>query len=144
MKGARVMALGEFQIFTWKSKATQQKEQEAYEKWAFPYGQKQRDALQKLMLEIYPKESVPTTLIPFLTCKELYGEILIKAGSRDSAIDIMINKQKKYKQIIKKKTMSTYLSLVLADAEIDEQCEYPSAEQIVSRALELDAIRRDG
>ena len=137
------MALGEYHLFTWKSKATQEKEQETYEKWAFPYGQQQRDNLQKLLLEVYPKESVPTTLIPFLTCKELYESVLTKAGSRDGAVDLMINKQKKYKQILKKKTMSTYLALVLADADIDEQCEYPTAEEIKKRALELDALKRD-
>lgn len=130
-------------MFTWKSKSTQQKEQETYERWAFPYGQKQRDALQKLLLDVYPKESIPTTLIPFLTCKELYEGILIKAGSRDEAVDLMINKQKKYKQIIKKKTMSTYLALVLADADIDDRCEYPPADEIKARANELDGIRRD-
>jgi len=137
------MALGEFHLFTWKSKSTQQKEQEVYEKWAFPYGTKQREALQKLLFEIYPKESVPTTLIPFLTCKELYESILEKAGSRDGAVDTMINKQKKYKQIIKKKAMSTYLALVLADAGIDENCEYPSADEIFAAARELDGRRRD-
>ena len=137
------MALGEFTLFTWKSKAVQQKEQETYEKWAFPYGQKQRDALQKLLFEVYPKESVPTTLIPFLTCKELYEGILAKAGSRENAVDLMINKQKKYKQIIKKKTMSTYLALVLADADIDEQCEYPPVEEVLARAKEFDALKRD-
>jgi len=135
------MALGEFQLFTWKSRATQQKEQESYEKWAFPYGQKQRDALQKLLFDVYPKESVPTTLIPFLTCKELYEGFLAKAGSRDGAIDTMINKQKKYKQIIKKKVMPIYLALVLADADIDEQCVYPTAEEIFTRAHELDRLR---
>lgn len=137
------MALGEFQLFTWKSKSTQQKEQEDYEKWAFPHGQKQRDALQKLLLEVYPKESVPTTLIPFLTCKELYEGVLKKAASQDDAIDIMINRQKKYKQIIKKKTMSTFLALVLADADTDDQCHYPSADEIKARALKIDGIRRD-
>ena len=137
------MALGEFQLFTWKSKATQQKEQEAYAVWAFPYGEKQREALEKLLLDVYPKETVPTTLIPFLTCKELYEDILKKAGSSDEAVDIMINKQKKYKQIIKKKSMTTYLALVLADAGIDESCEYPAAEAIIARALELDGLKRD-
>ena len=137
------MALGEYQLFTWKSKATQQKEQEEYEVWAFPHGEKQREALQKLLFDIYPKETVPTTLIPFLTCKELYEGVLKKSGSRDGAIDILINKQKKYKQLIKKKSMTTFLALVLADAEIDEQCEYPSAEAILARVQELDALRRE-
>jgi len=136
------MALGEYHLFTWKSKATQQKEQEDYEAWAFPFGEKQREALQTLLFEIYPKESVPTTLIPFLTCKELYEGILKKTGSREEAVDVMINKQKKYKQIIKKKTMATYLAVVLADADIDEQCDYPAAEAVLEKAREIEEVRR--
>ena len=64
------MGLGDFNFFIWKSKAQIQKEQEEYEKWAFPYGQPQREKLVKLMLEIFPKENEATVLIPFLTCKE--------------------------------------------------------------------------
>ena len=137
------MALGEYTLFTWKSKATQEKEQEEYAKWAFPYGEKQRDKLQALLLSVYPKESIPTTLIPFLTCKELYEGIMKKSTSRDEALDVMINKQKKYKRIIRKKDMTTYIALVLADADIDEQCEYPSADEIRARAHELDSFRKD-
>jgi len=137
------MALGEFALFTWKSKATQEKEQEEYAKWAFPFGDEQREKLQALLLAVYPKESVPTTLIPFLTCKELYEGVLKKAASSDEAIDALINKQKKYKRIIKKKDMTTYIALVLADAVIDERCEYPAAEAIRARAQELESYRKD-
>ena len=137
------MALGEYTLFQWKSKATQEKEQEEYARWAFPYGDKQRENLQALLLTVYPRESIPTTLIPFLTCKELYEGILKKSGSRDEALDTIINKQKKYKRIVRKKDMTTYLALVLADAEVDEQCEYPDAEAIRAKALELDGIRVD-
>ena len=137
------MALGEYSIFSWKSKSTQEKEQAEYEKWAFPYGEKQRENLQALLLSVYPKESVPTTLIPFLTCKELYESVLKNSGNRDEALDILINKQKKYKRIISKKAMTTYIALVLADADIDEGCEYPDADYIRQRAVELDALRRD-
>jgi len=137
------MALGEYTLFTWKSKATQEREQEEYEKWAFPYGEKQREKLQALLLSVYPKETIPTTLIPFLTCKELFELTVKKSGSRESAIDLLINKQKKYKQILKKKDMTTYLALVLADANIDENCGYPSAEEIFARASELDRIRKE-
>ena len=136
------MALGEYQIFAWKSKATQQREQEEYEKWAFPYGEKQRENLQTLLLSVYPKESVPTTLIPFLTCKELY-EDLLKKSSRDETVDTLINKQKKYKRIIKKQDMTTYIALVQADAGIDESCEYPSADDIRGRAQQLEILRRE-
>ena len=136
------MALGEYQLFSWKSRAAQRKEQEEYEKWAFPYGEKQRERLQALLLAIYPRESVPTTLIPFLTCKELYEGVMRNSASRDDALDLLINKQKKYKRIISKKNMTTYIALVQADAQIDEACEYPGVEEIRARTLELEKLRK--
>ena len=138
------MSLGEISWLSFKSKATIKREQEEYAKWAFPYGQEQRDNLEKLLKDIYPKEPMPSLLIPFLTCKELYGDILEKAGSADAAVDVMINKQKNYKQIIKKKTMTTYLALVLADAEVDESCRYPSTGQILEKVEELESRRKKG
>jgi hypothetical protein len=139
--GGRKMALGEYTIFSWKNKATQEREQTEYAKWAFPYGETQRENLQALLLSVYPKETVPTTLIPFLTCKELYEGILKKSASRDEALDILINKQKKYKRIIRKNDMTMYLALVLADAETDERCEYPTADEIRASAQALEKYR---
>ena len=137
------MSIFESQLLSWKSRATQQKERENYEKWAFPFGQKQRDNLQKLLFEVYPKETVPTTLIPFLTCKELFEKVLSDNNSIDGAIDTLINKQKKFKRILKKKDMATYIALVLADAAIDEQCIYPAADEIRARAVEIESVRRE-
>ena len=136
------MALGDFTLFSWKSKAAQEKEQEEYSKWAFPYGEKQREKLQALLFSIFPKGSVPSTLIPYLTCKELYERILKKTTSRDEALETMINKQAGYKRIVSKKDMTTYLALVLADAEIDSRCEYPDAAEIRMRAQELEGYRK--
>jgi len=136
------MALGENPIFSWKSKAAKKKEQAAYEKWAFPYGQAQQDNLQALLLAVFPKESIPTTLIPFLTCKELF-EMALENRTTDMAIDTLINSQKKYKRIIKQKDMPTYIALVLADAAVDETANYPSAEEIHAHAEELEKLRRE-
>ena len=63
--------LGDLNIFSWKSKDQQRREDEEYARWAFPYGQEQRTKLVALMLELFPRENEATTLIPFLTCKEL-------------------------------------------------------------------------
>ena len=137
------MALGDNPIFSWKSKATAAKEQVEYEAWAFPYGQKQRDNLQKLLLAVFPKETVPTTLIPFLTCRELYEHIIEARGcSSDEAVDVLINTTKKYKRIISEKNMTTYIALVLADAGIDENAEYPPAEDILRHRDALEKLRR--
>ena len=132
------MALDEFKLFSWKNKETQQKEQEAYAKWAFPHGQRQRDNLERLVRSLYPKESLPSVLVPFLTCKELYDRYLKQAGSRDEATDMLLNNTRKYKHLVKKRDMTTYAALVIADAAVDESCDYPSADEIREAAQELD------
>ena len=136
------MALGSFSLFSFKSKETLKKEQEEYAKWAFPHGQAQRDAVEKLLAALFPKETPMMTLIPFLTCKELYEGMLSKSGSSEKAIDTLINEQRSYKQIIKKKDMAAYVALVLADAAIDEKCEYPDADGIKETIRELEGLRR--
>lgn len=128
------MALGDWNILSWKSKAQQQQEQADYEKWAFPYGQKQRENLVKLMLEVFPKESETTTLIPFLTCKELFGKLCKTPDMFDEAIGKMLTDVKKYKRIIRKKEMPLYVALVVADAKIDAECQYPTVKQIQEMA----------
>ena len=135
------MALGEYSLFTWKSKAAQESEQEEYAKWAFPFGENQRENLEALLLSLFPGKSVPETLIPFLTCKELYEGTLKKCGSGEKALDVLINKQKNYKQIVKKKELTTFLALVLADAKVGEDCVYPGIDKIREHILELEKIR---
>ena len=136
------MALGNSGLFSWKSKETIEREAKEYETWAFPYGQEQRDKLEALVREVVPKGHVPFALMGFLTCKELYEKHLKQTESSDKATDILINVEKKYMQIIKKKEMTTFLALVLADAEIDERCEYPSAVEIHESIEKLEKLRR--
>ncbi|NLV50233.1 MAG: hypothetical protein GXY20_06010 [Clostridiales bacterium] len=124
------MALGDINLFSWKSKEQQKQEMETYEKWAFPFGQAQRDKLVKLMLELFPKESEPTVLIPFLTCKELYCKLAKTPDQADYAINKLLTDIKKYKRIIRKRDMPTYVALVSADQKVDENLEYPTAQQI--------------
>ena len=128
--------------FQWKSKAVREKEQAKYEAWAFPHGKNQRKNLEKLMQELCPKEQLPFLLVGFLSCKELYEKLLDDLDSSESVentADIFINSEKKYKHIIKEGEMARYVALVLADAEIDERCEYPSADEMRERITVLDA-----
>jgi len=134
--------LGEYNIFSWKSRAKQEEEQTQYEKWAFPYGEMQKENLLALLGEIYPGESVPMLLVPFLTCKELYDTALKNNRSRVSALDVLINDYKKYKRIVKKKDMTTYLAVVLADCDLGEDSVYPSADEIRASAQELEKMRK--
>jgi hypothetical protein len=134
------MALGEFAIFTWKSKKKQKNEAAEYEKWAFPYGSEQREKLQALLLEVFPKETVATTLIPFLTARELFEDFCKSPDLEDYAIDRMLNGLKKYKRIIRKNEMPVYLALVLANARIDADLNYPTAADIRAKAIQLERL----
>ena len=134
------MALGEFNFFVWKSKEQAKREEEEYAKWAFPYGQEQRKKLVELMLEVFPKESEATTLIPFLTCKELYMKMCKTPDLSDYAVDKLME-MKKYKRIIRKQDMPYYVALVVADARIDENVEYPTADEIRQMAEGLSVTK---
>lgn len=126
--------IGDGTFYIWKSKAQQKQEQEDYEKWAFPYGAAQREKLVALLLKVFPKESEATTLIPFLTCKELYGKLAKTPDLVDFAINKLLTDIKKYKRIIRKNEMPLYVALVVADSRIDEKLEYPTTEQIKEMA----------
>jgi hypothetical protein len=67
------------------------------------------------MLEIFPKETEATTLIPFLTAKELFYNICKTPDLFDEAIRKMLTDVKKYKRIIRKVEMPVYVALVVAD-----------------------------
>jgi len=128
--------LGEFNLFSWKSKEQQRREDEEYARWAFPYGQEQRNKLVQLMLEIFPKESEATTLIPFLTCKEIYENLRRQEG-HEGAVRKMLMNVKKYKRIIRKTEMPIYLALVLADARAGEALNYPTKDEVLAMAKGL-------
>jgi len=136
------MALGDFHLFSWKSKATREKEQAEYEQWAFPYGSKQRDKLETLIKELCPKEPTAFVMMGYLTCKELYERILQSTGSVEEAQEILINREKKYKNVIRKHEMARCIALVQANAQIDENCEYPSAEEMRTRIAKLEVLRK--
>ena len=134
------MSLFNNSIFSWKSAAAQKKEEEEYRRWAFPYGEKQQEALKALFKEVFAR-SDGFTMFSFLTCKEMYDKALEDHGSSDAAVEAMVNNRLNLKlQVvsdIRKDDLLKYIALVLADRNVDEQCEYPSAEEIIKTAQEI-------
>ena len=136
------MALGEFKLFNFKSKQQREKEEREYAAWAFPYGDLQREKLAELMRELKPREQPQMMMFSFLTCKELYKNQFEESKSREDAIGRFLGAAKNYKQLIRKDDLCMYLALVLSDAEIDEKCGYPGADEIRARASELEELRK--
>jgi len=133
------MALGEFRLFQFKSKKQREKEEKDYASWAFPYGDMQREKLTTLLCELRPKEPPQMLLFSFLTSKEMYKDALEDSESPEAAIDNYLNAVKRHKQLIRKTDVNMYLAIILADAEIDERCEYPSADELRDRIQDLDS-----
>ena len=128
-------------LFKWQSAADIKREQAAYEKWAFPHGEKQRDNLKSLLKEIFKKDE-GFVLFTYLMCKEMYEKALEDSDSRDMAINELVNSKKNSRlQVIKQLKQNEWLlhiALVLADEKVDESCEYPTADMIIAKAQELD------
>jgi hypothetical protein len=136
------MALGEFKLFQWKNKKQQEKEQQEYAQWAFPYGELQRANLTQLMRELKPKDAPEMLLVSFLTCKELYEDMLAGTQSSEDAVRNLLRSAGGYSQLIRKADTLMYIAVVLADAGIDEACVYPSADDIRSQIRELEELKK--
>ena len=85
------MALGEFKLFQFKSKAQREKEEKEYASWAFPYGDLQRENLTALISELKPKEPSQMLLFSYLTCKEIHKNASEDSESREETIAKMMN-----------------------------------------------------
>lgn len=129
------MAIGDIQWLQWKSKNTQEREAGEYEEWAFPYGQPQREKIEAILSELFPKEDTSISLICYLTAKELYGrvrKVIFMPEHHDYAMKCLTKDMERYKRLFKKKeTRPIYCALALADDSIDENLNYPSKEEIL-------------
>jgi len=134
------MALGDFTLFQYKNKNQIAREAAEYEVWAFPHGERQREGLSARLKELNPKDADQLMLISFLTCKELFESAVKETDSEEAAIESLISKAGRYKQIIRKKDLSMYIAAVLADAAVDENCEYPSVDELRERMQEIDEM----
>ena len=135
------MALGEFKLFQWKNNKQIEREAKEYAQWAFPFGEIQKEKLGALFSELKPKEMSSILLVSFLTCKELFGSAKEETETQDDAVKSFFKLAKNHSSLVKKKDVTMYLAVVLADLEIDEECSYPSADKIRERIQELELER---
>jgi len=132
------MALGNNPFFLKRTKEKLEKDRKEYDTWSFPYGFKQREKIEVILHQLNPEEPKQQNFMGFLLCKELYEKHLKITGSSEQAIEILMGGELLNKSILKRGDVAPYIALVLADAKIDERCEYPSVEEIKRRAQELE------
>lgn len=129
--------------FSFKSPKQRAKEQKQYDRWAFPYGQEQKEKVLSLVKELLPKEDPKAAVAVFLMGRQAYRgsfkddeEDLAERTEADkmAALDYTLKTQLfgRYKKFI-----PYYKVLVLADSQVNETLNYPSVEELRRRAEEL-------
>ena len=129
--------------FTFKTAKQRERDERNYARWAFPYGDAQKEMLLQLIRELMPKEDPRAALSVFLMGRQAYRgsfrddpEDLAERTSQDqmNALDAVLANQLfgKYKKFI-----PYYKVLVLADLDVDETLNYPTAEELRRRVEEM-------
>ena len=138
------MGLAEW--FTIKSPKERQREQQRYERWAFPYGQPQRQALMAVLQELIPEEDVTTAMAVFLMGREGWRGA---PQEEPEELENLTWEQKITRTYWKihsqlpgrrKKLMSRYIALIEAEETLDQTLNYPTPESLRTRAAELEDI----
>ena len=119
-------------------------EAKRYDKWAFPYGQAQKEKVTQILRELLPEEKPKMAMLVYLQGKQGYtgGNAAQGKPQRDCSDE----KRVYYAQWAMettlrgklRKRMPRYLALIIADQQVDASLEYPSAEQLTQMAEELD------
>ena len=129
--------------FTFKTAKQRAREEKQFARWAFPYGDAQKERILQIIMELLPKEDPKAALSVFLMGREAY-----RGSFRDDPEDLaertQENQMKALDQILTnqlfgryKKFIPYYKALILADLDVDETLNYPSVEELRRRAEEL-------
>ena len=129
--------------FSFKSPKQRAREQKQYAKWAFPYGDAQKEKIFQLVQELLPKEDPKSAMAVFLIGRQAYRgafnddpEDLAERTEEKKlrALDYQLSQQLfgRYKKFI-----PYYKVLILADDQVDETLNYPSVEELRRRAEEM-------
>ena len=129
--------------FSFKTAKQRAREEKMYARWAFPYGDAQREKLMRIFRELIPKEDPQIAMAVFLIGRQAYrgsfqddAEDLAERTEEDriSALDNQLQNQLfgRYKLMI-----PYYKALIMADDKVDENLNYPSVEELRRMAEKL-------
>ncbi len=130
--------------FTMKSARQREIEQKKYARWAYPYGEPQKEKLLSIMKELLPEEKGKMVMAIYLLGKEGY----VGSYAEDREFMPERTQQEKIARAVVKMNpfltgrmrprMYRYLALIMADTQVDESLNYPTVEQLRRQAEELE------
>ena len=129
--------------FSFKTAKQRAREEKMYARWAFPYGDAQREKLMRIFRELIPKEDPQIAMAVFLIGRQAYrgsfqddAEGLAERTEEDriAALDHQLQNQLfgRYKLMI-----PYYKALIMADDKVDENLNYPNVEELRRMAEKL-------
>ena len=127
-----------------KTPAQRAKEAQRYDRWAFPYGQNQREKIEQLLAQLLPEEDSKIAMMLFLQGKQAYtGEEPIWGdGPRECSdrerIAYAIRGMEENLRGKKRIRIARFLALIIADQQIDETLNYPTKEELLALADTLE------
>lgn len=130
-------------MFAFKTPKQRERDAKKFDRWAFPYGEPQRQKVVALLKELLPKEEPKAALAVYLMGREAY-----RGSFKDDAEDLAERTEERKLRALDyqlkeqlfgryRKFFPYYKVLVLADAQVDETLNYPSVEELRRRAEEL-------
>lgn len=130
--------------FIMKSKEQQEAESRRYKQWAFPYGDAQKERVEKLLQELLPKEKKDMAMLSYLMGKEAYYGSASPDMEKPSESDRHKRLERAFRTLknsiprSKRSTIYVYLALIAADEQVGEDLRYPTAEAILEQAKALE------
>lgn len=130
--------------FTYKSPEERQAEYDRYLRWAFPYGDVQKEKIAGLLSQLLPEETPQIAMTVYLIGREGYlgGPKLDQEERKARSEERKLTEG--YKALSRqlrgghRKTLSRYLALIRADEAADQELNYPTAEELRRLAEELE------
>ena len=129
--------------FTFKSAKQRAREEKQFARWAFPYGEAQKEKVLELIRQLLPKEDPKAAMAVFLMGREAL-RVSFKDDPEDLAERTEQNKMNALDATLAtqlfgryKKFIPYYKALILADLEVDETLNYPSVEELRRRAEKM-------
>ena len=130
-------------MFTFKTRKQRERDAKKFDRWAFPYGEPQRQKIAQLLKELLPKEEAKAAMAVYLMGREAY-----RGSFKDDAEDLAERTEAKSLRALDyilsvqlfgryKKFIPYYKALVLADAKVGPELDYPSVEELRRHAEEL-------
>lgn len=137
--------MGLLQWFAYRSPRKQKRDSRKYDAWAFPYGDVQQEIIEKLLKGLFPKESPRIAMARYLIGREGYiGDFEEEAEDREGITQENCRlraglRLRNQMNGMVGEDLGRYLALIEADAQIDEDLNYPSLEQLRQKGSELTA-----